>query len=105
MNTPYTYTTIAIPGSHSASKIKAIMSKLGQAFAVVSTRQNPLPAKASVTRELPHAFSEFDVSVPCANDSVWDEKALEAKKDCRLDLDGIRNLRLESRNNHEEVED
>lgn len=103
-NNTYTYATIAIPGAQSARELRKLIADLGQAFAVVSTRQQKTPPKSSVTQELPHAFAEFDVSVPCANDPLWDAGAVDNREDSRPDLNAIRNLRIETTSNREETE-
>ena len=105
MNNSYTYTTIVLPGEHSSTKLKEFMSKMKQAFGIVITQSSAMRTKTAVTKELPHAFTEFDVSVPCANDSDWNEGTLENNKDKRLDLIGIRNLRIETCNKADPMED
>lgn len=86
----YTFATIVIPGEVKTKRLRLILSSLGGAFGIVRC-QNRKPQNHE---GLPHAFTQFDISTPCANDPLWDEEPVESKQDTRPDLAELKSLRL-----------
>lgn len=96
----YTFATIVIPGHVSLGKFKKILSKFGTAYGIVKSQQT----RPNSYSGLPHAFTQFDTSLPCANDSSRNERTLELKKDTRRNIAEIRALRIQTTDTPEPLE-